>query len=153
MDKIKFISGGQTGIDRAVLDFCLDNRIECGGWCTEDRVAEDGFIHKKYPLTPLPGGDFLERTKANVKDSDATIIIYMEEMEGGTLESYIFAKQENKPFLLLDMSVHTPANAALKLRKFTNRTMPSVLNFSGPRASEWAKGYGVCFEIMRRFYQ
>jgi len=150
MDKIKLISGGQTGIDRAVLDFCLDNRIPCGGWCTNDRLAEDGIIHKKYPLQPLPGGDNLERTKANVTDSDATIIIYMEEMEGGTLESFVFAQQERKPYLVLDLSVHSPENAALKIRKFIHRTRPATLNFSGPRASEWLNGYNVTREILQR---
>jgi len=72
-------------------------------------------------------------------------------MEGGTLESYMVVKQINKPFLLLDMSVHTPEKAAQKLRKFTDRIRPSLLNISGPRASEWKNGYRVCFEVLRRF--
>ncbi|MBN2697504.1 MAG: putative molybdenum carrier protein [Bacteroidales bacterium] len=151
MDKIKLISGGQTGVDRAVLDFCLGNRVECGGWCPQDRKAEDGIIDKKYPLTELPGGDYLDRTRANVIGSDATVIIFMEEMEGGTLESYMFTRQEGKPFLLLDMSVHTPEKAAMKLRKFTDRIKPAILNFSGPRESEWRNGYSICSELLRKF--
>jgi len=29
---IKIISGGQTGADRAALDFAIDNNIPHGGW-------------------------------------------------------------------------------------------------------------------------
>jgi len=28
----KIISGGQTGVDRAALDFAIDNDIPHGGW-------------------------------------------------------------------------------------------------------------------------
>jgi len=28
----KIVSGGQTGVDRAALDFGLENGIPCGGW-------------------------------------------------------------------------------------------------------------------------
>ena len=46
----KIISGGQTGVDRATLDFALENGILCGGWCPKGRLAEDGIIPLKYPL-------------------------------------------------------------------------------------------------------
>ena len=41
---MKFRTGGQTGVDRAVLDFCLENQEEVGGWCPAGRKAEDGTI-------------------------------------------------------------------------------------------------------------
>jgi hypothetical protein len=75
----------------------------------------------------------------------------MEEMEGGTLDSFLYVKQENKPYLVLDMSVHTSSGAAQKIRKFVHRTRPAVLNFSGPRISEWPNGYAVCREILQKF--
>ncbi len=52
MDKIffKIISGGQTGIDRAVLDVALEFGIPCGGWCPNGRKAEDGPMDPRYPL-------------------------------------------------------------------------------------------------------
>ena len=46
----KIISGGQTGVDRAALDFALENDIVCGGFCPKGRRAEDGTISDKYPL-------------------------------------------------------------------------------------------------------
>jgi hypothetical protein len=51
MQKIpKIVSGGQTGADRAVLDWALSHKLPCGGWCPKGRKAEDGPIDAKYPL-------------------------------------------------------------------------------------------------------
>lgn len=40
----KIISGGQTGSDRAALDFAIEQGIPHGGWCPAGRKAEDGPI-------------------------------------------------------------------------------------------------------------
>jgi hypothetical protein len=44
------ISGGQTGADRAALDFALANRIAIEGYCPQGRRADDGPLDMKYPL-------------------------------------------------------------------------------------------------------
>lgn len=146
------ISGGQTGIDRAMLDFCLDNRIGCGGWCPEGRKAEDGAIDPKYPLKEIAYSSYNRRTAANVRDSDATVIIFEDEMFGGTLKSFEFVRKENKPLLLLDMSVMDATQAACRLLKFLERVRPTVLNFSGPRQSDWPEGYGCCYAILKEAF-
>ena len=46
----KIVSGGQTGADRAALDWALSHNLPCGGWCPKGRKAEDGTIDPKYPL-------------------------------------------------------------------------------------------------------
>ena len=46
----KIVSGGQTGADRAGLDFAIDRGIPHGGWCPQGRWAEDGRIEPKYHL-------------------------------------------------------------------------------------------------------
>src|SRR6201984_1313874 len=46
----KIVPGGQTGADRAGLDWALAHNVECGGWCPNGRKAEDGPIDAKYPL-------------------------------------------------------------------------------------------------------
>jgi hypothetical protein len=67
---IKIVSGGQTGVDRGTLDAALAADFPCGGWCPGDRAAEDGTIPERYPLVPLPNGDYRQRTRINVVDSD-----------------------------------------------------------------------------------
>jgi len=72
---LKFISGGQTGVDRGALDAALDVGAPCGGWCPVGRKAEDGVIAPRYPLVELPGRGYLPRTRRNVLDSDATLVV------------------------------------------------------------------------------
>ncbi|WP_236027880.1 putative molybdenum carrier protein, partial [Candidatus Methylacidithermus pantelleriae] len=40
----KIVSGGQTGADRAALDWAIATHIPHGGWCPLGRQAEDGEI-------------------------------------------------------------------------------------------------------------
>jgi hypothetical protein len=37
----KIISGGQTGADRAALDFAIGHNIPYGGWVPKGRKTED----------------------------------------------------------------------------------------------------------------
>jgi hypothetical protein len=69
----KIVSGGQTGADRAALDWALSHQLPCGGWCPKGRKAEDGPIEAKYPLKESPSASYLQRTEWNVRDSDATV--------------------------------------------------------------------------------
>jgi len=47
----KIVSGGQTGVDRAALDFAIGRRIPHGGYCPKGRRSESGRIAAKYRLT------------------------------------------------------------------------------------------------------
>lgn len=152
LDQLTFISGGQTGIDRAVLDFCLEHQLPCGGWCPEGRLAEDGPIDRKYPVKELPGASYEDRTRANVAGSDATVILYRKEIRGGTQKSREYAVMLGKPFLMLDLDRITPAQAARKLIEFIIKENPSVVNFSGPRHSEWDQGYQHCLYLLKKVF-
>ena len=50
----KIVSGGQTGVDRAALDWAITRGIEHGGWCPDARRAEDGVIPDVYSLQQTP---------------------------------------------------------------------------------------------------
>ncbi|WP_199533123.1 YpsA SLOG family protein [Solidesulfovibrio fructosivorans] len=43
LSQLTIISGGQTGVDRAALDFALAHGIRHGGWCPRWRLADDLF--------------------------------------------------------------------------------------------------------------
>ena len=152
LDRLKWVTGGQTGIDRAVLDFCLAHRLPCGGWCPEDLQAEDGPIDPGYPLTPLPGAGYRERTYANVRDSDATLILFSTSISGGTQYSLEVSRQLGKALLALDMGSLPQEEAAARFRTFLKRHAPETLNVSGPRESEWKEGYGICLRLLQRIF-
>ena len=70
----KIVSGGQTGADRAALDWAIAHQIPHGGWCPKGRKAEDGKLDTRYCLNETPSADYAQRTSCNVWQSDATVI-------------------------------------------------------------------------------
>ena len=140
---MKFICGGQTGVDRAVLDACLENDFPCGGWCPKGRLAEDGPIPEKYPLFETDSIDYAVRTEKNVLAADATVIFFDGEMSGGVLLSKEIAIQYNVPFLEIDYSKISDLEIAVALKKFLKSSSFNVVNFSGPRESESVSAYPV----------
>jgi len=60
---IKIISGGQTGAERAALDWAIAQRCPHGGWVSKGRKAEDGAIASDYRLTETPSSDYTQRTE------------------------------------------------------------------------------------------
>lgn len=151
MKKIKIISGGQTGVDRAALDAALRAGIECGGWCPEGRLAEDGTIPLHYPVTELEGANYTDRTLQNVKGSDGTVIIYFDSLSGGTEKTLLFCLNRQKPYLLIDASEMNCERAAERMQKFVIRNGIAVLNFAGPRASGEPLAYPYALETMTCF--
>jgi hypothetical protein len=150
---LKIISGAQTGVDRAALDAALELGIACGGWCPEGRLAEDGVIDARYPVTELAGGGYLERTEQNVRDSDATVIIHFGRLDGGTGKTHEFCLVHDKPCLVLDGSRIGAAQAAARIAEFEARLAPRELNFAGPRASGAPAAYAYALEAARKFLE
>ena len=131
----KLISGGQTGVDRAALDWAIAHGIEHGGWCPKGRLAEDGQIDTRYRLQETPTSNYSERTERNVSDSDATLVISISaKLTGGSKATIEFAKQLGKPVLHISRS--STARPAEALRHFIHSHRVQVLNVAGPRASE-----------------
>jgi hypothetical protein len=79
------------------------------------------------------GGGYRQRTQANVRDSDATLIISVEPyLCGGSHETALFAQQLAKPYLHL----HPGMDWQQVLPVWIRATPIAVLNVAGPRASD-----------------
>ncbi len=104
----KIISGGQTGADRGGLNAAIHYGLAHGGWCPKGRKAEDGIIPSKYHLNEMASPEYLPRTKANVFDSDATIIFTYGPPKGGSLKTITYAHHLEKPWHEVDLSRTTP---------------------------------------------
>ncbi|VAW18959.1 FIG00495883: hypothetical protein [hydrothermal vent metagenome] len=144
----KIISGGQTGVDRGALDAAFEAGFACGGWCPEGRMAEDGPIDNKYPLKAVPGGNYSGRTKMNVRDSDATLIIYHKELTGGTLLTRNYAQKINKPLFLYEIDSSSATASIDEVTDWVKHNNVIILNVAGPRQSEWQDGYSVAKNLI-----
>jgi hypothetical protein len=138
---MKFISGGQTGVDRAALDFAIQHGFEHGGWCPRGRLAEDGVIPAIYRLREADSAEYDERTEKNVLDSDATLIVAREkELSGGTAFTKVCAEQHNRSLLVVVEADGASQGGAI-LGKFLKQNRVRTLNVAGPRESQ-APGLG-----------
>lgn len=150
----KIVSGGETGIDRAALDAALAAGFPCGGWAPGDRMAEDGLIPERYPLMVLPRGEYRQRTRLNVVDSDGTAIIHYESLAGGTRLTRNLCALLKRPYVLLDARKLSPDDAVAAVVEFIDKHDIRILNVAGPRASKWPEGYafalGVVGGVIRR---
>ena len=128
-------------MDRAALDVALKHHVKCGGWCPAGRLDEDGKIPERYPLKELKKGGNEARTAQNVRDSDATIVIYFHELEGGTAYTIGCCIEDRKPQRSIDAAKYSPEDAATLMVAFVVDHEIETLNIAGPRESEWKGAY------------
>ena len=128
----KIISGGQTGVDRASLDAALEAGIEIGGWCPAGRDAEDGPIAEKYPLQTTDHLDHTVRTENNVRDSDGTLAIYRQHLQGGTAYAVEMARHLGRPVLAIDIDSPPPISTVVD---WVNEHQLRVIHIGGERES------------------
>jgi hypothetical protein len=137
LHRITIVSGGQTGADRAALDFAIENGLPHEGWCPKGRLAEDGRIDAAYNLTETPSRRYALRTEWNIRDSDATVVFsIMPRPAGGTRLTLKLARLFEKPLLHLARHETDAATAADRLREFIWAHEVRRLNLAGPRASQ-----------------
>lgn len=141
MGLLKIISGGQTGVDRGALDACLQWNFPCGGWCPAGRLAEDGRINKRYPLLEMQSPYYDDRTRRNIIESDATLIICHQKLSGGTLLTANYARQVGKPLFIFELSPFFIDRSLEDLADFIDAYQVRTLNVAGPRASQWEQAH------------
>lgn len=132
----RIVSGGQSGVDRAALDAAMEVGIEVGGWCPAGRWAEDGPIDERYPLRETESSEPAERTRKNVEDSDATLVICRGGPAGGTALTIELAAEIDRPLLIVDPSSSDATQVLATIRRWLEEVRPRILNVAGPRESE-----------------
>ena len=149
---LKIVSGGQTGADRAALDFAIDEKIDHGGWVPAGRRAEDGPPAAHYGLRETPSGDYGQRTGWNVRDSDATLLVSLGLLTGGSALTQTFAMRYEKPVFHADCSAMELQGPVEAVRGWLKATQPKVLNVAGPRESTTAGIYEVTRNLLERVF-
>jgi hypothetical protein len=146
---LEIVSRGQTGVDRGALDAALELGTRCGGWCPEGRTAEDGSIPDRYPLSELKGGEYADRTRKNVEDSDGTLVIHRGAFSAGTLLTVQICAELLKPFCLIDAAAVSVEQGATTVRAFIAANNIHRLNVAGPRASLWPDAHDYARAVIR----
>jgi len=137
----RVVSGGQTGVERAALDWAIGRKIAHGGWCAHGRRAEDGRLNVRYQLLETVTDSDLAATQLNVTESDGTLIINTGELEDGALAARQIAEQAGKPCLVLQLEGIDLAPLVDAVAGWVKANAIATLNITGPQESERPRIY------------
>lgn len=146
----KIVSGGQTGADRAALDFAIRHSIPHGGWLPKYRKAEDGPLPDYYQLREMETVSYAKRTEQNVIDSDGTLIISHGKLTGGSALTKQFAKKHHRPLLHIDFNNASMSESAKQIKKWVDWNEIKTLNIAGPGASKDADIYEGVMNLLEK---
>jgi hypothetical protein len=148
----RIVSGGQTGVDRAALDVAVAHAIPYGGWCPAGGWAEDlpeppGLLAHYPALRETPSSDPAERTRWNVRDSDATLVVTKASISSsGTTLTLLAAQELGRPTAVIELlggaeeaaGADEACGRAFAAAKELIEALPQegTLNVAGPRESE-----------------
>ena len=155
----KIISGGQTGADRAGLDFAIETGLEHGGYVPRGRKAEDGRIDERYNLVELSTSSYPARTRRNIEESDGTVIFSLERLlSGGTKLTWEHANKLGKPALHIynarKEQILNQDSLRLEIQALTDFLCSNkieILNVAGPRESKEPGVYEWTLTMLRLF--
>ena len=154
----RIVSGGQTGVDRAALDAGLAADIPIGGWCPRGRRSEAGLIPTHYPLQETAARNYAIRTAWNVRDSDGTLIIVLDEISSGTKLTLDEARDQGKPVKVVHLcpadtpglfrTDHSLNDQIESVVEWLRVGRIRVLNVAGPRGSSHEDIYSEALAFM-----
>ena len=150
----KVVSGGETGADRAAVDFAISHDLAYGGWVPRDGWAEDlrdppGLLALYDHFVPTQSADPGVRTTLNVRDSTATVVFSPAiAASPGVTQTLQMASVLKRPITVIDPS---SVDADESLRDFFRRLgNEATLNVAGPRESEVPSLYRAVTDLLNR---
>ena len=144
-------TGGQSGADRAAMDFALEWGIPLCGWCPKNGWAEDypdppGLLIDYPELTETPSEDPAQRTRWNMRDCDAILTILPGDTKSspGTELGLEEGRNHGKPMY----TAAGPEDVSEILRWINSLPDGTELCIGGPRASECSSAYRLTKAIL-----
>jgi hypothetical protein len=150
----KVVSGGETGADRAAVDFAISHELSYGGWVPANGWAEDlreppGLLALYDRFVPTQSGDPGVRTTLNVRDSTATVVFSPPiAASPGVTQTLQMASVLKRPIIVIDPR---SVDADELLQTFFERLAgEATLNIAGPRESEVPSLYQAVTDLLNR---
>jgi len=119
----------------------------------------DGVIPAKYPLTETRGKSYQTRTKWNVRDSDATLILCLGEHSGGTALTIKHCEKLGKPYYVHKLNSEYGTYAYVGGVDFggvgnrLNWQNIKVLNVAGPREGKYFLVYDQAYRFLSGLFR
>lgn len=161
---IKIISGGQSGVDRAALQFAAEFSLPYGGYCPRNlngsgggsaEDLKDGELRQLYPALVESWSEKPEvRTRQNVDQSYITVVIKPSSKHvvksAGTQLTIETASKQGK-CVVLDPDDPASSNRLSLIFK-TRKKLWVAVNIAGPRQSEWPEGQEQALGFLTNAY-
>ncbi|MBL9177104.1 MAG: hypothetical protein JNM65_03510 [Verrucomicrobiaceae bacterium] len=144
--KLVIISGAQTGVERATLDWTLKHEIPHGGWCALGLLSSAEPPDARFKLKEGSTDDVLEAISSNVRDSEATVVFTQAAKAAGTAQKAVAqAKKQKKPILHVHRGI---LGVSEKIVAFLDKHYIRRLHVTGsPETDEAGLGAWVTSEL------
>lgn len=147
-------SGGQSGCDQAGLRAAKALGYATGGLVPRGCRTEDGpapWLVTDYGCRESRFDGYEHRTRANVRNTDATWIFCLETLDGGSHLTHAICVALGKPVVVTILSKHPEHDAAvavtLRARLIAGDAEIRTLNVAGNRESK-SPGIGARVEAI-----
>lgn len=152
--RLKLVSGGQTGVDRAALDFACGHGIVYGGRCprggwAEDAPAPPGVLRRYPALKPTRSRNPAVRTRLNVDGADLTVVMTRDGLASpGSDLTRRHAQGRGKLEAVVNLSDEAAAVQRMHAILSHARAGGLALNIGGPRESEAPGIYRQALDVL-----
>lgn len=162
----RIVSGGQTGIDQGALLAALMLNLDFGGWAPRGFITEKGLVPTvmRERMRESESPMYFQRTRYNVQDANATIVIYRDNITPGSWKTISYCEELKKPYARLriwtDLSpagypkpnVKDLEKAVAKVRNLFEKHRIRTLNIAGSRNSKWPGCEVIPYLILKQIY-
>lgn len=152
---VKIRTGGQSGVDRAAMDFARECGLESCGWCPKGGWAEDypeppGLLRDYPELQETPSEGTEQRTRWNMRDADAILTIIPESSSESEGTNVGLAEGESlgKPMYTATSLEDVPGI----IQWVSSLSQGIELCVGGPRASECPEAYDIAKAILYQVF-
>jgi hypothetical protein len=134
MQRLKVISGGQTGVDQAALAAAKAAGLQTGGhmpygWQTQDGTYEN--FKEEYGMEECQEPGYSPRTLLNIINSDATLRIARTYSTSGEICTIKHIHAQDKPHLDIHWKPRHPLHPPTPIVEWLNQYEVKTLNVAG----------------------